>query len=171
MQSQTFVKHDATGNNDGSSWDNAFTSLDNALQSSNSGDQIWVAAGTYKPGGSTPSVDTSFSFPHDLELYGGFTGTETLFSERDWTANETILSGDHDGNDTPNNFQDNRTDNSKHVMWLTDTVTTASVIDGFTFRNGNTEPSTGAGDNRRGGGILTYGAPLIRNCYLSLIHI
>lgn len=167
LQAQTFVKHDATGSNDGSSWDNAYTNLDDALQSSAAGDQIWVAAGTYKPGGNTPSVDAYFSFPHDLELYGGFMGTESLFSERDWIANETILSGDHDGNDLINNFQDNRIDNSKHVMWLTDTVTTASVIDGFTFRNGHTEPETSSDDNRRGGGILTYGAPLIRNCYFT----
>lgn len=167
LNAQVFVKHDAAGANDGTSWENAYNDLSDALNNSNSGDQIWVAAGTYKPGGADATQDSYFTFPHDLEVYGGFIGNETMLSSRDWTANETILSGDHKGNDTDNNFDDTRKDNSYHVMWLTDTVTNASIIDGFTIRNGNTEPQSGSGDFRRGGGILTYGAPMIRNCYFT----
>ena len=46
-------------------------------------------------------------------------------------------------------------------------VTTASTIDGFTIRNGITEDGSGADNNRRAGGLLTYGAPSIRNCYFT----
>lgn len=164
VQGQIFVKHDASGANDGTSWADAFTDLSDALNASSPDDEIWVAGGTYKPGGTSPSIDAYFSFPHDLKLYGGFAGTETMLSERDWVTNETILSGDHNGDDIDDDFETNKTDNSLHVMWLTDTVTIASTVDGFTIRNGITEPVSGSGNARRGGGILSYGAPAVRNC-------
>ena len=164
LTAQTFVKSDATGANDGTSWANAYSDLTDALTNSSTSDEIWVAAGTYKPGGATADTASFFTFPHDLSLYGGFVGTESMLSERDWETNETILSGDHLDNDVDNDWDTFKDDNSLHVMWLTDTVTTASTVDGFTFRNGNTDPGTGAGNDRRGGGILTYGAPAIRNC-------
>lgn len=164
LQAQIYVNHAATGANDGSSWTDAYTDLSDALSNSVPNDEIWVAAGTYKPGGATPSVDTFFTFPHDLSLYGGFAGTEANLSERDWTANETILSGDHNDDDIDDDFTTNKIDNSLHVMWLTDTVTAASTIDGFTVRNGITEDGTGIGNDRRAGGILTYGNPSVRNC-------
>ncbi len=164
-QAQIYVKADAAGANDGTSWDNAYVYLDDAINNSLPGDQIWVAAGTYKPGGATPDSSSTYSFPHDLEMYGGFTGTETMITERDWELNETILSGDHMGNDIDDVYGVTRSDNSLHVMFLTDTVSTASVIDGFTVRNGNTLDTEA--DDRRCGGILTYGAPTVRNCYFT----
>lgn len=164
LTAQTFVKSDAAGANNGTSWADAYTDLSDALSNSAPNDEIWVAAGIYKPGGATPDTTSFFTFPHDLSLYGGFAGTETLLTERDWLTNETILSGDHLGDDVDDNFDDFRLDNSQHVMWLTDTVTTASTVDGFTFRNGDTSPGTASGDDRRGGGLFTYGAPAIRNC-------
>lgn len=167
LQAQTYVKHDATGANNGSSWENAYVDLEVALTNSTEGGQVWVAAGTYKPGGIAPSIDAFFTFPHDLELYGGFIGTETMLSERNWSMNETTLSGDHNGDDIFDNYTDNRADNSKHVFWLTDTVTNASVLNGFIISGGNTLAADGSGNNRRGGGILTYGAPIISSCYFT----
>lgn len=164
LHSQIFVKHDASGTRDGSSWENAFTDLDAAINSSTINDQIWVAAGTYKPGGAAPADTAFFSFPHDLALYGGFAGTETMLSERDWVVNETILSGDHNGDDIDNDFDNNRSDNSNHVIWLTDTITTATIIDGLIIKNGNTLPASGSGNERRGGGILSLGSPRVNHC-------
>lgn len=164
LQGQVFVNLNASGANDGSSWDDAFTDLEIAINTSQAGDQIWVASGIYKPGGDTPTVDSYYQFPHDLLLYGGFAGTETMLTERDFVANLTVLSGDHNGDDVVDNFTNFRADNSKHVIWLTAIITTASTIDGFTIRNGNTEGMDATGDDRRAGGLLSYGAPSIRNC-------
>ncbi|MGB1000272.1 MAG: hypothetical protein ACPGVE_08055, partial [Flavobacteriales bacterium] len=124
---QIYVDIDATGNNDGSSWTNAYTALQPALdQAASLGNQeVWVAQGTYKPteipddyapvglappsspGFSIPSVEApsdrekSFHFSTDLKLYGGFDATETLLSERaDTLGLTTILSGDFNDNDT-----------------------------------------------------------------------
>ncbi len=167
LSAQIHVKHDANGANNGTSWNDAYTDLQMAFDNSKKGDQVWIAAGTYKPTITGDTADAYFRFPHDLKVYGGFDGTETALEQRDWLTNQSILSGDHLGDDIDDDFDNNRVDNSRHVMWLTDTVTNATIIDGLTFRNGNTEPQSGSGNDRRGGGLLTLGAPIIRNCYFT----
>ncbi|MFW6227683.1 MAG: hypothetical protein ACOC31_06220, partial [Bacteroidota bacterium] len=44
-----YVDADATGNNDGSSWQDAYTNLSQAIDAAESGNEIWVAAGVYYP--------------------------------------------------------------------------------------------------------------------------
>ena len=79
------------GTADGSSWANAFTDLNTALQNlSLCTQEIWIASGTYKPTDET----TPFEIPEGIKVYGGFTGTENILDERDWAAHPTILSGD-----------------------------------------------------------------------------
>ena len=46
--------------------------------------QIWMKAGTY-------DLTLSFQLNVQITIYGGFNGTETLLSERNWVANQTIL--------------------------------------------------------------------------------
>ncbi|MEO6133319.1 MAG: right-handed parallel beta-helix repeat-containing protein, partial [Saprospiraceae bacterium] len=83
---QIFVKQDATGILDGTSWANAYTDLQKAIDGSNPGDQIWIAAGTYFPKGPTPD-SSHFLVVKPVEIYGGFTGNETSLSERNWVDN------------------------------------------------------------------------------------
>jgi len=159
-----YVKHDATGANNGSSWADAYTDVQDALDNALSGSELWIAAGTYNPGGSTPSPSVYYSLPNNLELYGGFGGTETMRSQRDWTVNLTILSGDLAGDDLPDDYITNRSDNVKHIMWLDANINNNTIIDGIYFRNGQTDGVSGSGNNRRGAAILTFGAPIIQNC-------
>src|SRR5262249_54017507 len=88
-----YVNAAATGSNNGRSWTNADTDLQKALGSAQSGDQIWVAQGTYKP---TSGTDRSLSFAlkAGVAIYGGFAGGETLLSQRDFVQHVTTLSGD-----------------------------------------------------------------------------
>ena len=73
-----YVKSDASGKNDGSSWENAFTDLQSALGSSDC-PEIWVATGTYKPTSGTDRT-ASFVLKNGVAIYGGFAGTETDMS-------------------------------------------------------------------------------------------
>jgi hypothetical protein len=87
------VKADATGANNGSSWTNAYTNPQAALAVAEWGDEIWVAAGTYKPTSGTNRAQP-FWMTAGVAIYGGFAGGETAREQRDWAAHETILSGD-----------------------------------------------------------------------------
>ena len=71
-----YVNAGATGANNGTSWANAFTSLQSGLAAAGSGDEIWVVAATYKP---TTTTDRTISFvlKNNVGVYGGFNGTET----------------------------------------------------------------------------------------------
>jgi len=155
LQAIWFVDVDATGNDDGSSWQDAFDDLQDALYEADDGDEIWVAEGTYKPtSGSSRSV--SFALVEGVAIYGGFDGTETGLDQRDWTAHETILSGDIG---TPNNLSDN----SYHVVTTGSGTSQTAVLDGFTITGGNANVYP----NDTGGGMNNKGNPTVINCTFS----
>lgn len=163
LSAQIYVNASATGAGDGSSWADAYTSLSDAIANTASDGSIWVAAGIYNPPSPELNVDTAFVINQNLSLYGGFAGNESSLDERDPSANKTILSADQMGDDFFNDFTNNREDNNRHVIFVTDNVT-EFVLDGFTVSNGNAEGEDGTGNTRRASGILTYGKVLVNNC-------
>jgi hypothetical protein len=70
-----YVRIGAAGANNGRSSANAYTDLQAALTAGRSGDQIWVAAGTYTPS-ATGDRNTSFTLKNGVAVYGGFAGSE-----------------------------------------------------------------------------------------------
>ena len=91
------VDQDATGNNDGTNWEDAYTSLQDALDCVGNGttqthcngrtsaagyNEIWVASGTYYPdegvNKTNNSESSSFTINNDsVKVYGGFDGVGT----------------------------------------------------------------------------------------------
>ena len=71
VYAQIFVDTSAQGNNTGTSWDNAYIDLQDAIASSQEGDSIWVATGTYKPA-QTIDPTASFVISKNMILRGGF---------------------------------------------------------------------------------------------------
>ncbi len=127
--------------------------LQEALGFSESGDEIWVAQGTYKPGASG-DPNAIFQLKNGVGLYGGFDGTEAAREDRDWENNATVLSGDLNGDDGPD-FA-NLLENSYSVVSGGGTDNTA-VLDGFTI----------AGSVYTGGMYNDSGSPTVTNCTFS----
>jgi hypothetical protein len=149
-----YVKADATGLNNGTSWADAYTSL----QSVTGGDTIWVANGVYKP---TTTADRNISFQfYGRKLFGGFVGNETSLNQRDFSTFQTILSGDI-------GIPGDNTDNSYHVIKYINS-STSEFIDGFRITGGNANlPLT----YEANGGAIYVEWPQsqiqVRNCLIS----
>ncbi|HEY1685796.1 MAG TPA: right-handed parallel beta-helix repeat-containing protein [Tepidisphaeraceae bacterium] len=154
-----FVDAHATGSNDGSSWTNAYTSLQSALAGSGNSAVIDVAQGTYYPT-SGSSVTATFQLKDGVAIYGGFAGdTTSTPGTRSPQVYPTILSGDL-GVQGPTNFSDN----SNNVVIGSGTDSTA-VLDGFTITAGNAQ---GGGKPYDGGGIYDNdGSPTINDCIIT----
>jgi len=146
-----FVDDDAPEGGDGLAWATAFRHPQEAVDARELGARVWVARGTYTvPGGDeTGSV---LVMKENVDLYGGFTGTEANLAERDVDANATVL----DGRGT-----------AHHVVVGAD----AARLDGFTITRGN---ARGIADPRRpqnnaasanGAGMYNVDcSPVVANC-------
>jgi hypothetical protein len=156
-----FAKPDGTG--DCSSWVNACT-LQTALTGAASGQEIWAAAGVYTPTTVTTNRNATFQLVSGVAVYGGFSGTETLRTQRVPAANTTILSGDIDNNDTQTPVITDTTTvtgnatNSYHVV----TGANNATLDGFTITAGNAN-TLFAPDNRGGGMYNNFSSPALTN--------
>ncbi|AUC13900.1 hypothetical protein BTO06_01460 [Tenacibaculum sp. SZ-18] len=146
VEKPIFVDVNATGNNDGTSWADAYTDLQTAMNAGANSKEVWVAKGTYKPTGS--GRNATFTVGLLGEVYGGFAGTETKLSERDMnlihTTNATILSGDLNGDDNANLIpaEATRQDNAYHVLTVKRLGGgNLGFLDGFIIQDGNANGS------------------------------
>ncbi len=155
-----YVNAAATGANNGSSWQDAFTDLQSALAVATPDKAIWVAKGVYLPG---TTRTATFALQEGVQLYGGFAGNETELSQRNPTLNPTVLSGDIDRNDRKDGngitwSGDIVGGNAYHVVTAGSGITPATVLDGFVISAGQ---ATGSED-QYGGGMLIAGSPTVR---------
>ncbi|MBS9525899.1 Ig-like domain-containing protein [Litoribacter alkaliphilus] len=149
---QIFVSQAAeNGQNNGSNWENAYLSLQRALEVSVAGDEIWVAKGSYSPG---LTVRDFFHLKEGVRMFGGFAGTEADLDQRDTsllhTANRTILDGSMEGAA------------AYHVLYNVDALTPATIVDGFVISGGRGVTSNSI--NGKGVGFYnSNGSPLLTN--------
>ncbi len=161
-----YVRLNAAGRNDGTSWFDALTNLDTALDiagavagASGMPVQVWVAGAAgarYAPG--TPGgTDRSATFrlANKVAVYGGFGGTELSLSQRNPGVFQTILTGDI-------SLLGDETDNCRHVVWA-DGTDPSAILDGFTIIEG-TATGPGTTDVQGGGIFVGNGSPTIVNC-------
>lgn len=106
-----------TGNNsDGSSWANAYTSIQAALTAAAAGDKIWVQQSTYM----IMAEAEQLNFKEEVNVYGGFVGNETTLAQRNTNPELTTIS--HDVNGV-----------GKFRLLTSSALNAATTWDGFTF--------------------------------------
>lgn len=177
-----YVKSGATG--DGTSWDAAYGDIQAAIDLAATYSvkpEVWVAAGTYTPqsrpnrSSETDQRYNHFALKEGVTIYGGFAGTETSKSQRDFRSNKTVLSGDFNDDDTVTGFGEtliinNNSENAYNVFYMNTYYTGAyfGKIDGFTITGGNANSALTAS---KGGGIyLDTQGVVIENCVFSGNH-
>ena len=135
-----YVSNTGSAASAGTSWATASNDLQKMINASSAGDEIWVAQGTYLPnrkadnvtGTTTPSDrNNAFVLKADVKIYGGFVGSETVLTARNWLTNITILSGDFNGDDVVSGSGStlsiaNNSENAYHVVIASSGVGTAS---------------------------------------------
>ncbi|MCC7464856.1 MAG: hypothetical protein IT261_01220, partial [Saprospiraceae bacterium] len=162
-QTRYYVKNTAGGQSTGTSWADAFTDLHLALNTSQAGDEIWVAEGLFMPD-TGANRDRSFVLKSGVKLFGGFSGTETDPAQRDLTAHPTVLSGNI-GN------PDMAEDNSYTVLYMA-YPDTSTLLDGLVLQDGYAQSDTAFNQIspvRSGGAVYVMaqngkGQPTFRNC-------
>ncbi len=132
-----YVDPDATGNNDGSSWENAYNSIEVAFEAAalceEDVHEIWVRSGLY-------TINQTLQLISDVNVFGGFppesVNASPAFEDRNPNNFLTIL----DGNGT-----------ICHIVSGTN-LEAETILEGFVLQGGNAESSGTC--NGYGGGIF-----------------
>lgn len=134
------VTPDGSSTADGLSWGNAVNlnqgrTLANYYNQQSQENQIWMKGGTY-------TLTSAFQTNIALTIYGGFAGTESNLSDRNWVTNQTIL---------------NQTAASQ-VIWGNADVNV--LLDGLILQGGNPTGNGGCGQLNSG---ITLRNCIVRN--------
>ncbi len=137
-----YVKTGGAGTAPYTSWATASNDLQAVINAASAGDEIWIATGSYKPNRRADAVtvitptdrNNAFVLKNNVKIYGGFTGTETLLTQRNITANLVLLSGDIGTVGVT-------TDNCYHVVVSAGISGALTLLDGVTITRGNANAS------------------------------
>ena len=160
---QVFVVPGGAGSQNGTSWANAYDSIEDAITDARAPEaDVWVAAGAYLEN----LVDV---WPANVSAYGGFAGNESSLSARDWANNETII----DGNNAERVIRIPGGRNNVRIDGFTiqNGVSTGFEAGGFTMWGGSTNvviincKFLNNGSEGHGGAMtLQSASPRIENC-------
>jgi len=156
-----YVDADATGADNGSSWADAYTNLQNALEDGEDA-EIRVAQGIYKP--SHSNREETFELMEGTVVKGGYAGWGKPDPDaRDVHKYPTVLSGDLAGNDVEVAAardlltEPSRAENSYRVVTLVYHSEEAPTLEGFTI--------TGANGGYHGGGLyIDHWDAIVTDC-------
>ncbi|GAB1396031.1 hypothetical protein MASR1M65_08080 [Saprospiraceae bacterium] len=151
-----YIKHDAKGKNDGSSWEDAFSNFDSLFTNLEDGLEVWISKGEYTGGG---KIEWKLS-GYNVSIFGGFDGTETSIFDRDIKKNETKINGYKQLNTLK--FQNGR-----------------YLLDGLIIQNGKAKGLENKGQydceywgpavfSCRGGGVHVYSDSVDKPCNLTI---
>lgn len=137
-----YVVPGGAGDQTGSSWANARADVQAAVDASElPGEEVWVAAGRY-------ALAAPVALRSNSKVLGGFAGTESVASQRNWDTNVTIL----DGQDATQVVR---------MVEITD-----ALFDGLVVTRGNVAVTNAMG----GGGILIQGSKTCEVANCKVLH-
>ncbi|GHT38228.1 hypothetical protein AGMMS49965_00940 [Bacteroidia bacterium] len=110
-----FVSYNGDNSNDGRSWESAKKTIAAAMTAATSGYQVWVRTGTY---------EENVTLKEGVDVYGGFSGTESSVGERTAGSKTTLLG-------------------SRFIQGAS--FSTNTVVDGFTVSTVSTAMSMSGG--------------------------
>lgn len=159
--SSIHVDSKAEGAKDGTSWDDAFTTLQAALAVAGSGDEIRIARGTYfpdeGPGQSDGDPSSVFEIPDGVTVVGGYESGGSVSPNP--LLRPVVLSGDLDQDDDDpdgdgiiTSAADINGQNAHHVVRIADGAKV--FLYGGTVTAGH---AGGGGSDDNGGGVLVGG--------------